>query len=489
MTQILERPGPPEISVDGLATRLQVARAVLGGTDRHGRRTHPSMFDPDVMSLAHGDGTRRPHPTVVAAGIRALLDSSGGSLDDYLFLQRHNEFEQAIVDEFTTAGIPDHVAINTCVDSGTTRLFGSFLSTCVEPGEILLVSPGYYHPLPSWCELVRGDLRLVAPQADTSHKLTGADLATWFDEHRDVAERARVLFLFNPTQTGLLYTEQELADIGAEVARRNLLVLEDSVFAGTEFPGERAVRHLAGVVPELAGQVVTLRGASKAHNLANMRIGWACGPEWIVNRMRTHCVTTVASIPNIAKCMALAALRAPANYRSDNSAECADRVELVRSLVDICNSAVENSMNEPALTVPHQPQAGHAVIVSATGMAKLLPDDEHQSSASIKVAQYLLKRAKVAVSPGYSLGLDGAELRLVVGSVGLRSTYSSSAAAELHAAHRTLASFDSASAYFSDPGIGFSGEHHRAEVFTAGRRMIENIFIDRLLPALKSLTS
>src|SRR4051812_39419541 len=76
--------------------KLRRARNVLGGRNENGCPAHPSMFDTDVVSFAHGEGIRRPHPTVVAAGVRALLDYRTSSLENYLFLQRLGPLDDAI---------------------------------------------------------------------------------------------------------------------------------------------------------------------------------------------------------------------------------------------------------------------------------------------------------------------------------------------------------------------------------------------------------
>ncbi|MGH3940944.1 MAG: S-methyl-5-thioribose-1-phosphate isomerase [Pseudonocardiaceae bacterium] len=103
-----------------LLNRLWAARDVLDGIDQDGRRVHPGMSDPGVISMAHENGTRRPHATVVAAGIAALLETERGSLDDYLFHQPHEEFEAAVTADFREQGVPAEIAGNLCVDSGTT---------------------------------------------------------------------------------------------------------------------------------------------------------------------------------------------------------------------------------------------------------------------------------------------------------------------------------------------------------------------------------
>lgn len=471
-----------------LADRLQHGRDVLGGVDATGARTHPSMFDPEVISLAHGDGTRRPHSSVVAAGIAALLETEAASLDDYMFLQRHEEFETAVTADFAGHGIPPEIAANVCVDSGTTRLFAAFLHAYSEPGDVFLVPRSYYHPLPAWCELCRVDLELVATSRTDDYKLTAAALEGWYSRHRGV--RPRGLFLFNPTQTGALYSHDELVALAEVIRRRDLHVLEDSVFAGTEFPGRAPVRQLSAAAPDLAERVVTLRGASKAFNLANIRIGWACGPASLIRRMNAYTVATSATVPFLAKAMALAALRAPAGYLTANAAECAERAALITALVDECNSTTGRAL----FTVAHQPQAGHAILVTAPGLAGRRLPSGATLTTSIDVTRFLLRAAKVATSPGYSLGFDGTELRLAFGSVGVKHTYPPGTADELCSALHQLAAICGGSrhdvarqVYAASQAVTDGSTGHRPEHFQPGRELIAVAFRDRITPAARRL--
>ena len=471
--------------------RLRSARHVLAGLDADGVRAHPSMFDPYVISLAHGDGTRRPPRTAVAAGVAALLETETASLDDYMFLQHHEELEAAVTADFAGQGIPAEIAANVCVDSGTTRLFAAFLHAFSRPGDVFGVPRSYYHPLPNWCELFRVDLSLIATGNEDDYKLTAAALDDWY--HRDPSVRPRGLFLFNPTQTGALYSHEELTAI-AEIARRTgLTVLEDSVFAGTEFPDQAKVCHLAAVAPDIADRVVTLKGGSKAYNLANVRIGWGCGPAGLIRAMNDYTVATSVTVPFLAKAMALAALRAPAGYLTGNATECRERAALITALVDECNDAVGE---RPMLTVVHQPQAGHAILLAAPGLAGLRLLDGSTVQNSIDVARFLLSAANVAVSPGYSLGFDGTEVRVVFGSVGLKHTYPPAVAGELGEALYRLATICERSrpevarqVYEASEVLLADAPEPGPEAFQPGRELIATAFRERITEAFRSLRS
>ncbi|HEX5494304.1 MAG TPA: aminotransferase class I/II-fold pyridoxal phosphate-dependent enzyme [Mycobacteriales bacterium] len=474
-----------------LLERLRMARNVLGGVDGDGVPTHPSMFDEKVISLAHGDGTRRPHDSVVAAGVAALLETRTASLDDYMFLRPHEEFEAAIAVDFTANGIPAEVSRNVAVASGTTRLFAAFLHACARPGDVFGVPRSYYHPLPAWCALGQVELELVPTTGTTDYKLTPALLDAWVTRNRRSGGRPRGLFLFNPTQTGALYETDELAALAGCVRKHDLYVLEDCVFAGTEFPGQRPVQHLTAAAPELSDRVVVLKGASKAHNLANIRIGWGCGPDTVVRMMNDYTVATATTVPYVAKEMALAALQAPTEYLRENAAECAGRAALITELVAECNDAVGAG---EILRVIHQPQAGHGILVGAPGLRGRRMPDGTEITGSVDVARYLLSAAQVATSPGFSLGFDGTELRMVFGSVGVRQTYPPDSVRELATTLRRLAvprrsaRSDSTGRVLAVGDAVVAGDTRPGpDLFRPGRDLIATAFRDRITPAIRRL--
>ncbi|NMI62398.1 pyridoxal phosphate-dependent aminotransferase [Streptomyces sp. RLB3-17] len=404
-------------------------------------------MNPDVISLAHGEGVRRPHHSVVAAGVRALLDTTESSLDNYLYLRRFPAFEEELTATFRAAGIPDDAASNLCIDSGNTRLFLAFFHAVGDPGDVFLVPQGYYQAVNMWADISSVYLETVETRRSNDYKFTRGDLEEFYRRRVDTGEvrRPKGLILFSPSYTGAVYEESELAEIAEFVEQRDLVVLEDAIFRGTEFTG-RSSAHLAGM-PKMSQRVVTINGGSKAYGLANIRIGWGCGPQYLIERMNYYTMATSITVPHIAKAMALAALRAPAEYLEGNIAECAARAELVARLLDEINENVASALGftpaEPLLTVAHDPKAAHSVLVSGNGMAGLLTPDGREITDSTDVTRHFLNTARVCLSPGVSNGFTDCTVRIAFGCLGWEHTYAYPKHAEIVAgAGALLTAFD-----------------------------------------------
>jgi len=470
-------------------------RDAISGLDEHGQITTAGWFDPDVISLAHGEGIRRPHPTVVAAGVTAVLDSTKNSLDNYLYLRQNQDFESALVELFAKQGIPEDIASNLGIDSGVTRLFFGFFHAVAEPGDVFLTAQSYYQGINMWCDMAKVQLESVETSADRDHKLTRDTLEAWYDRYVTTGrvKAPRGVILFNPSYTGALYDAEELRELSAFIEEHDLVVLEDAIFYRTEFPGNESVRLAS--LPGMAERVVTVDGGSKAYGLANTRIGWACGPAAIMERINYHTMVTSMTITSQAKAMALAAINAPSAYLEANALECSARAALVADLVDAVNTDVASALGfsprMPFLRVAHQPKSGHSMLINGNGMRGLTLPGGSAIDDSTDVTRYFLRTEKVCFSPAISNGFTDCTLRVSFGCLGSEHTWAHSRAAETQAAAIALLQH-------ADPSVGRADLAQRlqaagitsaaisdgvGETFAEGRSLIREAFENRISAA------
>jgi aspartate aminotransferase len=460
------------------------ARRALAGEGENGRKEYPSMWDRDVISLAHGDGTRRPHPDVIAAGLQALLDHNR-SLDNYQFLRRYEDLELAIEETMRRDGVPDPNVSQICIDAGTTRVFCCWLAAATGPQDLILVPSTYYHQFAAWCDLFDRPLAVVQTRPEHHYKLTGDDLERWFHAATtDQKEALAAIIVFNPSLSGALYTDQELAEVAEFVAANDLLAVEDRVLAHTEFARDQATRLAA--FPLMEHRTITIGGVSKAHNLANARVGWACGSPDVIDRMREYSVATVAALPHVSLRMACAALRADRSYLRENAAECARRAALLSDLIADADQElrVRHDLPHSVMSVAHPPAAGHSLLLDLAGMLGAERRPGLLLKDSIDITRWLLSDAGVAVSPGASSGLPPGLVRVCFGSVGLSRTYPDARASELQAALRVLRAHRGlpATGPTARPGSPNNG-------FCAGRELIREA-VNRITTACdRALTS
>lgn len=480
---------------------LSRARAVLAGLDESGRSSHPSMFDEDVISFAHGEGVRRPHPRVVGAGVRALIDTEQSSLENYLFLQRLKRLDEAISERFRRIGVPRSLASNVIIDSGTTKLFVAFMQQFTRPGDVFLTAPGFYHPLAEWCASWGVRLACVPTKQENSYKLRSEDVAAWWGRHvgNGGSTPPVGLFLFNPTMIGAVYNLEELEQLAEIVIKYDLVVLEDAIFAETEFDNNRPSYRIAAV-DGMADRVFTVSGGSKTHGLANIRIAWGCGPNNLIERLEAFVTSTSATIPHLAKLMAVAALEAPESYLARHRLECRNRAQQITALVKRINAEVRIRFNLPtdwdAIKIECQPMAGHSILLSFKALYGFLTPAGYSIEDSIDLTRFFLQTSKVAFSPGLSIGWDGCELRCNYACVGTQFTFPASKRAEARTVAAEVSEYYSSNISFgidlsaliqADSGTTDVQDVHDEHGFSAGRSVIEEAFLERVGPAIHQL--
>jgi len=451
---------------------LQRAReALVGGGDVDGDRA-PSMFDPDVVSFAHGEGVRRPYPEAIAAMMQALANPESMPLENYMFLQRFTELEEAIAAEMTAIGVPRGHAANVALDAGTTRLIIAALELMTEPGDTVVTFSGHYHPLASWCAYRNLDLHVVPTSTEEGRGPSAARL----EAHLAALSAARppVLVLFNPSMTGAICDRDEIEKIGALIAGHGMWAIEDALFANCTFGNGESPRRLAAT--SAADRVLTVAGASKLHGLANLRIGWGCGARTLIHPLRDYITASSASMPHLVKVAALASLRAPGAFRAQNVREIGMRLELVAKIVGQMDARLRTLTGNPAplLRVDHMPEAGHSILLDFGGFVEAARRNGFRFSDSADLARWFLDSCKVAFSPAQSHGFDGFRLRVNVASVGTSFTYKAS---------RTLE---------ADWDETWSPDHEASfeKGFAEGRRVIEKAMAIRVEPAMaRALTN
>jgi aspartate aminotransferase len=392
-----------------LAGRVAACRDVLWGR-RSGGRSGRSMFDEEVISFAHGNGLRGPQPGVVAAGVESLLDQSAFPLERYNFLERHEPLDDAIHTTMLREGFPlEHLDL-VCVDAGTSKLFASFLSTVTAPGDVVLTAPAFYHGLVGWCSLLELGMQIAPATAADAYKLNAANLDAARGEQLMRGSRPpSVVVVFNPTPSGAIYTTDELRAVADFCDEHDLLAVEDNVFARTRYEPYAPIAHLADD-ERMRDRVVSVDGCSKADGLANLRIGWAVGPPHLIQPMERVKQATTVSLPYVVQVMAETALRLEWAARPRGAAVLRERAAVVGASIAEVNELLDLPDGE-GLRVVHPPRAGHSIMVDGGAVG---PAGGRWSPFrnSLQLAEDWLDRAAVAVSPLYSCGLDGHELRL-----------------------------------------------------------------------------
>jgi arginine:pyruvate transaminase len=258
---------------------------------------------------------------------------------------------------------------------GATNALFSVMSCLLNPGDEVVIPEPMYVGYPSImaaldAKIVSVPLKLAE---DFSLDMEAIKAA--------VTDRTRVVFINTPgNPTGSIIGGRELGELAAFCRERSLWLVCDEVYSMFTYSGRhRSLRACA----EHLDNVVMIDGLSKSHAMSGWRIGWAVGPEELIQRLGAHSGATQFGCPQFIQDASAFALENDQEYVANMREEYAERAELVVKRLEKLDGIH-----------CHEPKAGMFVMcdVDGTGMD------------GREFARKLLDAELVSVVPGDAFG-------------------------------------------------------------------------------------
>jgi len=181
------------------------------------------------------------------------------------------------------------------VGAGSVAVLAQLIAAAAAPGDEVLYSWRSFEAYPLLVTAVGATNVTVANTADHRHDLPAMAAA--------ITDRTRVVIVCSPNNpTGAIVTTEEFTAFMAQVPTDVLVVLDEAYIEFVTDPAAVDGSQLIGEYPNL----VILRTFSKAYGLAGLRIGYAVGPEYIMNAARATAIPL--SVIGIAQEAALVSL-------------------------------------------------------------------------------------------------------------------------------------------------------------------------------------
>lgn len=276
--------------------------------------------------------------------------------------------------------------IVTC--GGKFGLYELFMCLVDEGDEVIIPAP-YWVSYPAQVELAGGVPVFVSAGADQEFKITAAQLEA------AITPRTRVLVMNSPSNpTGAVYSAEEMRAIADVIVKHDVFVISDEIYAELLYDGEH-FQSFVTVRDDLKGRVAIASGWSKAYAMTGWRLGWVAAPKELISAMGKLQSQTTSNVTSMAQVAAQAALEGSHDFLTGWLAAF-DRRR--RMLVDGLN----------AIDGVFCPTPKGAFYVFADFQDVL--DREWKGEplgTSLRLADYLLEEALVAVVPGEAFGAPG----------------------------------------------------------------------------------
>jgi aspartate aminotransferase len=209
-----------------------------------------------------------------------------------------------------------------------------------------------------------------------------------------ITRNTKAIIMNSPSNpTGAVYTAPELAALAEVVSGKEVLVISDDIYEKIIYD-DRPFTNIASLSKELRNRTVVVNGVSKAYSMTGWRIGYAAGPEEIINAMTKLQSQNTSNPTSISQRAAVEAL-------NGNQASVTEMVEEFRRRRNVI---VENLNAIPGVTCM-LPQGAFYVFPDVSSLFGRSHQGQVISNSS-DFAAYLLDRANVAVIPGVDFGHD-----------------------------------------------------------------------------------
>ena len=298
--------------------------------------------------------------------------------------------KSAIVRKFSRDNDLNYSEDEIVVANGAKPLLADAIRTLTNPAsEVVLASPCWPSHV-GMIEIAGASPRFVRTTEDTGFKMTPEALAA------AITPKTSVVLLCSPSNpTGATYTHAELEGLSAALVRHpQVWIVSDDLYEHILFDG-RSFATMAAVNPSLASRILTVNGVSKAFAMTGWRIGYAAGPQVLINGL-CKVMSQAAGCPSsVSQAAAIAALDGPQGFLKDWANSYQRRRD--RSVAALRRSrALRCTVPEGAIYL--YPSC-HGLIGSTTARGARI-----QSSADF--VRYLLEDWNVAAVPGSAFEAD-----------------------------------------------------------------------------------
>ncbi len=332
----------------------------------------------DVVNLTAGEPDFDTLPAARAGGIAAIEQG----FTRYTPTPGTVELREAISKKLKDDNGLEYKASQIVVSNGAKQSIYNALMVLLDPGDEVII------PTPAWVsypEMVRlaGGVPVTVDTQPNNYRLDVKSLEA------AITPRTKVILLNNPSNpTGVVYADAELRMVAGLAVRHDLYVISDEIYEKLTYGAEFI--SIASLGPEILERTITVNGFSKAYAMTGWRMGYAAANAQIAEAMSSFQSQVTSGASSITQKAALAALK------GDQSPVEAMRVQFDRRRRYVAERLVEM----PGVKLDTVPEGAFYIFPRVDELYG------KEIDGSVRFAEALLEKARVAVVPGLPFGSD-----------------------------------------------------------------------------------
>jgi aspartate aminotransferase len=332
----------------------------------------------DVIGLGAGEPDFNTPQFIIEAAYKSMIEGH----TKYTPSAGLPALKRAIIQKFQEDQGIEYKPSEIIVANGAKHALYTLFQVILNDGDEVIIPTPYWVSYPEQVKLAGGKPVYVEGLESNQFKITAQQLKA------AITEKTRAVIINSPSNpTGVLYTQEELTQLGQVCLERGILIVSDEIYEKLIY-GESKHISVAQLSPELKEQTIIINGVSKSHSMTGWRIGYAAGNEKIIKAMTNLASHSTSNPTTSAQYATIAAYTGP------------------KEPVEEMRQAFENRLNviyDKLVSIPGftcvKPQGAFYLFPNVSEAAKMTGYTNVD-----EFVEALLVEARVAVVPGSGFG-------------------------------------------------------------------------------------
>jgi aspartate aminotransferase len=316
----------------------------------------------------------------------AAVDALNKGYTKYTPVDGIPELKNAVINKFARDNQLDYGIKQVLVSSGGKQCIYNLAQAFLNPGDEVIIPSPYWVSYPDIVMLAGAIPVILQAGIKQNFKITAKQLEA------AITDQTRLFIINSPSNpTGVHYTPEELEALGAVLRNYpKILVATDDMYEHILWEGG-PFKNILNVCPELYDRTIVLSGVSKAYSMTGWRIGYAAGPDKLIQKMKIIQSQSTSNPTSISQYAAVAALEGDQSFIEK-------MVALFKKRHDFVLDSVLKIEDIECLP-------GQGTFYLFPCMEKVM--ERLDIKTDVELSEILIEKAGVALVPGSAFGAQG----------------------------------------------------------------------------------
>ncbi|MDB7086106.1 pyridoxal phosphate-dependent aminotransferase [Enterococcus mundtii] len=278
----------------------------------------------DIISLTVGEPDFATPENIQEAAIAAIKN---GKASYYTPTAGIPELRQAIVSYLETYYGLTYDASQTIVTDGAKFALYALFQTILDPKDEVIIPVPYWVSYGEQVKLAEGVPVFVTGQEVNDFKVTLEQL----EQAR--SSKTKAVIINSPSNpTGIIYTKEELQEIGEWAVKNDILIVADDIYGRLVY-NDNEFTPIATISKAIREQTIIINGVSKTYAMTGWRIGYAVGDQKIIDGMIAIASQSTSNPTAVSQYAAVEALQGEQDTVEEMRKAFEERLDIVFPLV------------------------------------------------------------------------------------------------------------------------------------------------------------